>query len=223
MSAKGTRRDLAVARVLDPARERAETRVQRFLDAALELLNTNASRDFTVQEVVEKSGQSLRSFYQYFDGKYELLLALFEDSIRMAAATLSERVERESEPLARLRAFCVEYHGLVRQAPKDAAKASNRQWPGSALGEFAQQLLSEHPAEASRAFGPLVELLEELVTAAVTTGDVRDDIPVRQVVGTVLQVVMFNPFATVIAGRAGKSSDVAEDLWKILFEGLRAQ
>ena len=35
MSAKGTRRDLAVARVLDPARERAETRVQRFLDAAL--------------------------------------------------------------------------------------------------------------------------------------------------------------------------------------------
>ena len=172
---------------------------------------------------MEKSGQSLRSFYQYFDGKYELLLALFEDSIRMAAATLSERVERESEPLARLRAFCVEYHGLVRQAPKDAAKASNRQWPGSALGEFAQQLLSEHPAEASRAFGPLVELLEELVTAAVTTGDVRDDIPVRQVVGTVLQVVMFNPFATVIAGRAGKSSDVAEDLWKILFEGLRAQ
>jgi AcrR family transcriptional regulator len=221
MSAKGTRRDLAVARVLDPARERAETRVQRFLDAALELLNTNASRDFTVQEVVEKSGQSLRSFYQYFDGKYELLLALFEDSIRSAAATLTEVVEEETEPLARLRRFCVEYYLLVRQTPK--VSKGGKAWPGSALGEFAQQLLSEHPAEASRAFGPLVELLEELVSDAVVSGDIRHDIPVKQIVGTVLQVIMFNPFATVIAGRTGKSADVAEDLWKILFEGLHAK
>lgn len=221
MSAKGTRRDLAVARVLDPARERAETRVQRFLDAALELLNTNASRDFTVQEVVEKSGQSLRSFYQYFDGKYELLLALFEDSIRTAATTLTELVDEQTTPLDRLRTFCVEYYGLVRRTPK--LGKDNRQWPGSALGEFAQQLLSDHPAEASRAFGPLVDLLDGLVADAVASGDIRDDIPVKQVVGTVLQVIMFNPFATVIAGRTGKSTEVAEDLWKILFEGLHAR
>ena len=34
-----------------------------------------------MQEVVERSGQSLRSFYQHFDGKHELLLALFEESV----------------------------------------------------------------------------------------------------------------------------------------------
>jgi hypothetical protein len=34
---------------------------------------------------------------------------------------------------------------------------------------------------------------------------------------------MFNPFAAVISGRTGKTSDVAEDLWKMLFEGLRAK
>jgi AcrR family transcriptional regulator len=220
MTAGGTRRDLAVARVLDPARERAETRVQRFLDAALELLNDNPGRDFTVQEVVEKSGQSLRSFYQYFDGKHELLLALFEDSIRTAAVVVEAFVAEESEPIAKLRRFCVEYYRLVRQAPKGAG--GSKKWPITALGVFAQELMSDHPAEASRAFEPLANLLEKLVTEAVASGDVRDDISVSQVVGTVLQVIMFNPFATVISGSTGKVSDVAGDLWKMLFEGLRA-
>lgn len=220
MTAGSTRRDLAVARVLDPARERAETRVQRFLDAALELLNTSPNRDFTVQEVVEKSGQSLRSFYQYFDGKYELLLALFEDSIRAAATTLEERVAKEDAPLDRLRCFCIDYHALVRQGSD--LTIDGKKWPMSSIGEFAQQLLAEHPEEASRAFAPLVKLLEDLVQAAVTSGDLRDDLSVKQVVGTVLQVIMFNPFATVIAGRDSKPGDAAESLWKILFEGLRA-
>src|ERR1700743_2027727 len=95
-SGRGTaasRRELAVARVLDPARERAETRVQAFLDAALELMNNgNSGQEVTVQEVIERSGQSLRSFYQYFDGKHELLLALFEDSVRTTAVNLREAV-----------------------------------------------------------------------------------------------------------------------------------
>jgi AcrR family transcriptional regulator len=60
-------REQAVARSLDPARLRAEKRVQRFIDAALDLMSDSAPGiDFTVQDVVEKSGQSLRSFYQYF-------------------------------------------------------------------------------------------------------------------------------------------------------------
>src|SRR3954463_14585300 len=81
-------RDLAVARSLDPARARAEKRVQRFLDAALELMLESPDKEFTVQEVVERSGQSLRSFYQYFAGKYELLLALFEEAVRKTAVDL---------------------------------------------------------------------------------------------------------------------------------------
>ena len=82
-------RELAVARSLDPARVRAEQRVQRFLDAAMELMQASPEREFTVQEVVERSGQSLRSFYQYFAGKHELLLALFEESVRSSPRSSS--------------------------------------------------------------------------------------------------------------------------------------
>src|SRR2546423_12855435 len=92
-------REQAVARSLDSARMRAESRVQRFIDAALELLSDSApGEDFTVQDVVEKSGQSLRSFYQYFGGKQELLLALFEESVRSTADELRDRIGDEKNP-----------------------------------------------------------------------------------------------------------------------------
>ena len=95
-------RELAVARSLDSARTRAENRVQRFLDAALELMEVNDGKEFTVQEVVERSGQSLRSFYQYFGGKHELLLALFEESVRATADHLRAEVAKEDTPLYQL-------------------------------------------------------------------------------------------------------------------------
>jgi len=74
-------RDRAVERSTRAARQRAATRVQQFLDAARDIIVERSSIDFTVQEVVDRSKQSLRSFYQFFDGKHELLLALFEDAL----------------------------------------------------------------------------------------------------------------------------------------------
>ena len=92
-----------MARSLDPARVRAEKRVQRFIEAALDLMSDSApGMDFTVQDVVEKSGQSLRSFYQYFGGKQELLLALFEESVRSTAEDLQDRIGHEADPVERL-------------------------------------------------------------------------------------------------------------------------
>jgi len=105
-SATASWREQAVARSLDSARVRAESRVQRFIDAALDLLSDSApGEDFTVQDVVEKSGQSLRSFYQYFGGKQELLLALFEESVRSTADELRDRIEAEKNPRDRLHRF----------------------------------------------------------------------------------------------------------------------
>src|SRR5580700_10772137 len=100
------RRDLAVARSLDSARLRSEGRVQRFLDAGFELLaRAESGKEFTVQEVVDRSGQSLRSFYQYFAGKHELLLALFDEAILSTADRLEEQLARQDTPLERLHCF----------------------------------------------------------------------------------------------------------------------
>src|ERR1041384_7320115 len=90
-------RQRAVSRSLNAARSRAEQRVQRFLDASFELIDEKGTTEFTIQEVIDRSKQSLRGFYQYFDGKDELLLALFEDSVLESAIDLREVVERESD------------------------------------------------------------------------------------------------------------------------------
>jgi AcrR family transcriptional regulator len=214
-----SRRELAVARVLDPARARAETKVQRFLDAALELMNSSSGREFTVQEVVERSGQSLRSFYQYFEGKYELLVALFEDSVLSTAEYLGELVDQETDPLARLHRFAVEYYKLCWPG-RDEKTASKG--PSPALSEFAQRLLTDHPGEASQAFKPLTGLFEKLLAEAEAAGAIRPDLRHDRIAGVVLQAIMFNAFATTISGVSTHSDVVvaAEELWTLLLGGI---
>lgn len=212
-------REVAVARVLDPARARAERRVQRFLDAAVELMSSASGKEFTVQEVVERSGQSLRSFYQYFDGKYELLLALFEESVSATADQLRDAVADEQDPLERLHRFVVEYYQLCRPAPKTR---SAKKVPVAAMAEFAQQLLTEHPKEASRAFQPLIALFEDLLMEAMAARRVRTGLGRSRIAGVVLQMVMFNAFSTTISGAASRSDDAAaaEELWDLVLHGI---
>src|ERR1700722_3334462 len=93
----------AVERSIKTAKLRAAQRVQRFLDAAQAIIVEKGSTDFTVQEVVDRSRQSLRSFYQHFDGKHELLLALFEDALRRATDQIRAAASGQEEPLDRLR------------------------------------------------------------------------------------------------------------------------
>lgn len=212
-------REQAVARVADPARLRAETRVQSFLDAAVELMDSDSGKDFTVQEVVERSGQSLRSFYQYFDGKHRLLLALFDESVRSTAEELRGLIEEEKTPLDRLHRFVIEYYRLCRPAHK--ARASKGPTP-RAMAEFAQQLLTEYPEEAARAFVPLLSLLEELLDEAATAGLLRRGLAHGQIAGVALQAIMFNAFASTISRsgtRSGGDAD-AEGLWDLFLHGV---
>ena len=215
-------RELAVARSLDPARARAEERVQRFLDAAVELMMQNdTGKDFTVQDVVERSGQSLRSFYQYFAGKHELLLALFEESVRSTAEHLQQVVDEVDDPFERLHRFVVEHYLLCR--PVRRARATKKSGPTpAAMAEFGQKLLTEHPKEASRAFVPVVSLFEQLLDEAAAAGAIRSGLPIRSVAGVALQAIMFNAFAATISGTSigPDGRDEAEQLWTLFIHGI---
>ncbi len=209
----------AVARSLDPARTRAEFRVQRFLDAALELTRGSRGKEFTVQDVVERSGQSLRSFYQHFAGKHELLLALFEESMHSAAGSLRDVVATEQDPLERLHRFTVEYY-LVCRPVRDVA--SGQRGPDPVLSEFAQQLLLAYPHEAARAFMPLVSLVEELIDATAEAGVLRPGLDRRRLGGVLLQVAAFNAFASTISSQPVRTdgADSAEEVWELILHGM---
>ena len=61
-----------------PTHTDEESRANRFMRSALAILGETGRTDFTVLEVVERSKTSLRSFYQHFSTKDELLLALID-------------------------------------------------------------------------------------------------------------------------------------------------
>lgn len=215
-----TWREQAVARSLDSARTRAEHRVQRFLDAALELMHENETgKDFTVQEVVERSGQSLRSFYQYFGGKHELLLALFEESVRSTTEALRKKVDDEDASIERLHRFVVEYYRMCRPAKHGKGTKTP---VAPVMVDFAQQLLTSHPEEAARAYAPLVALFAEVLDEAADAGVIRPGLRRGPIAGIVLEAIMFNAFSSTIGGFAGRSAaaDPAEELWDLVLNGV---
>jgi AcrR family transcriptional regulator len=215
-------RELAVARSLDTARTRAENRVQRFMGAALELITPGSGKDFTVQEVVERSGQSLRSFYQHFEGKHELLLALFEESVTSTVEFLREKIAAESDPFERLHRFVIEYYEACRPSPGGLPAKDNSP---PVMAEFAQQLLTQHPKEAAKAFVPIVSMFSELLDQASAAGVLRSDLPSKRVTGVVLEAIMFNAFSSTISGASNKDTDgsSAEELWDLFWRGIGTQ
>jgi AcrR family transcriptional regulator len=215
------RRDLAVARSLDTARLRSEGRVQRFLDAGFELLaRAESGKEFTVQEVVDRSGQSLRSFYQYFAGKHELLLALFDEAIRATAERLEEQINSQNGALERLHCFVTEYYRMCLPAPKGRPSKNN---PTPVMAEFCHQLLTSHQTEASRAFVPLVSLLETVLSEAAAAGVVRPDQKHADMAGVMLSTIMFNAaYASTISDLEGPrdSEREAARMWEFVSAGI---
>ena len=70
--------------------------------AAATVLARSNGEDITVQEVADEAGQSLRTLYQYFESKNDLLLAVFEEAMRTYAQLIDEAIADLDDPLERL-------------------------------------------------------------------------------------------------------------------------
>src|SRR5437868_9756955 len=160
-------RERAVSRSLNAARSRAEQRVQRFLDAAFALIDEKGTTEFTIQEVIDRSKQSLRGFYQYFNGKDELLLALFEETVREATDDLRAVIEAEAEPVERLRAFTIRLHEWCDPSEKPSKRSAHNRRP---IMEFSVHLTVDHSERVKAAMAPISRMMRELVEGANSAG-----------------------------------------------------
>jgi AcrR family transcriptional regulator len=201
----------AVERSIKTAKLRAAQRVQRFLDAAQAIIIEKGSTDFTVQEVVDRSRQSLRSFYLQFDGKHELLLALFEDALSRAADQIRAATASHPDPLDRLK-VAVELL-FESSRPDPTAKRP-------LFTDFAPRLLVSHPDEVKVAHAPLVALLTELMQEATAAGKLRSGVNPRRMAAMTMQTVMF------IAQSSGGPDDTsprpitADEVWDFCAHGF---
>jgi len=208
-------RQRAVSKSLSAARTRAEERVQRLLDAAFGLIDEKGTTEFTIQEVVDRSGQSLRGFYQYFEGKDELLFALLEESTGEALADLREAVDAESEPLARLRAFTIRLHEWCEPIGAKRKRGTHNRVP---LSEFSMQLAFKDPERLATVMAPISRMLIELLEAAVAAGALKVDEP-RRAALLIQQTVLYGWFMNRLV-QSPRARVSAEDAWEFCLHGL---
>lgn len=201
----------AVERSIKTAKLRAAQRVQRFLDAAQAIIIEKGSTDFTVQEVVDRSRQSLRSFYLQFDGKHELLLALFEDALSRSAEQIRAATANNSDPLERLK-VAVELL-FESSRPDPTAKRP-------LFTDFAPTLLVSHPAEVKVAHAPLVALLTELMEEASDAGHLRAGVNPRRMAAMTMQTVMFNAQSSPNSDDPAAHPLSADEVWDFCAHGF---
>jgi AcrR family transcriptional regulator len=140
---------VAVAAEPDP-------RIGRLTGAARDLANETGGAAFTVAQVAERAGLSLKSFYRCFRGKDDLLVALLADDSALGATVLAERIEARGGD--GLQAFVEELFTLLTLPAADGY--------ARVLVREHVRLSETHPTELRIALAPLTDLLASCLTTA---------------------------------------------------------
>jgi AcrR family transcriptional regulator len=153
-----------VGRSLRTAAERSVDRGMNLIRAATTVLDRANGTDITVQEVADEAGQSLRTLYQYFESKDDLLLAVFEESMRMYAQLVERSIRQIEDPLERLAGAIV---AAVRM-PEMSGSGVNR-----GLVRLRLRLSETRPEMVGRAQSAITTLVSNLVQAAAEAGRIQ--------------------------------------------------
>lgn len=150
-----------VGRSLQAARQRSIDRGAGLIRAAATLLERSGGAGFTVQEVAEEAGQSLRTLYLYFESKDDLLLAVFEEGMRAYARIVADAIVDLDDPLDRLAGALLAARRLPEQSPLGVK---------GGLSRLRLKLSEVDPELVGRAQAPVASVLTDLVAAAVDAG-----------------------------------------------------
>jgi uncharacterized protein (TIGR00369 family) len=157
------------------------TRDARFIKTAVEILGETGRTDFTVQEVVARSKTSLRAFYQHFNSKDELLIALLERTMAQSAqAWRAETTGLDSTAAIKL------IIDRISAEPESSTQDSlNR-----AMNLYNQHLAETRPRDYARVLSPLHELVRDVVQRGITEGVFRPNLEVGPAAAIVTQTVL---------------------------------
>jgi len=201
-------RQRALDRSLVEARRRALDKSSCFVDAAIELLNETGGLQFTVQEVVDRSKLSLRSFYQSFASKDDLLLALFEEYVVAATAWQADLMSGHDDPIEQIRVFLTSLWA-GRLKPEVTV----------ALAVYHVTLGATRPADLARALEPQREVLLDAVQRGVAAGQVRDDIACDRLA----EILLHTGNAAVQTKILRTASESPDDVWAFCLGALQPQ
>jgi AcrR family transcriptional regulator len=200
--------------VLDSARRRAVEQSRRIVAAAREIVGESGLDGLTVQKVLARTGLSLRAFYQRFAGKDDLLVAVFEETMRDAAATFTAEVAAVVDPVDKLRQLVrgIFTRGIADEVLKHSVPLSREH----------MRLAEARPAELRYALEPLTVLLADHLAAGMDAGVVRRA-DARRLAVLVMNLVSAQIHAVVLGTAAERDVERSgAELWEFCWRAVGA-
>lgn len=217
----GTTSDEAMCSDKDVA-EAGPDRTRQLIDAAYALLEDEGLEGLTIRAVLKKTGLARRAFYERFAGKDDLMLAVFEHTIRLAAIHYAEQVNTLRDPMERLK-HIVTSIGLGKGSlDGEDSDLSNRR--GAAMSREHLRLAESRPADLQAALSPLMMLIAQELSDGIDAGSVRQCSPQR------LATLVYNLVSTTVhtellaeeSGQPARRQELAADIWEFCRRAIAA-
>jgi TetR/AcrR family transcriptional regulator len=194
--------------VVQRSRDRSVEQARSIVAAARRLIETKGP-SFTTQELTKEAGIALQTFYRYFSGKDQLLLAVIEDIIDENCGVFREQAYKLSDPVDRLRYYVdATVHALETPGGGPSFMTSEH---------FRLQTL--YPTEVARATQPYTDLLVEEIRIAQGAGLVHPHDPDYAAwLITQLSMAVFHHYDC--AGLEQSVDEIAEKLWEFCYAAL---
>lgn len=199
--------------MIEAGRDQILERSRKIVEAAYELLESEGLEALTIRAVLTKTGLARRAFYERFAGKDDLMLAVFEQAIRMAARQCAEQIASVADPVARLRIIVMTI--VLGSGVAEGVEPSNRR--GAAMSREHLRLAESRPTDLQAAIDPLIDLLTVQLAAGMSAGLVRQADPQR------LATLVYNLVSTTVHTELlahetampdpERRTKLADDLW----------
>ncbi|MDB6103541.1 MAG: TetR family transcriptional regulator [Gammaproteobacteria bacterium] len=211
-------------RVLETGRDQILERSRKIVQAAYELLEEQGLEGLTIRAVLKRTGLSRRAFYERFEGKDDLVLAVFEHTIRRAASYLTELARTTADPMERLKVIVTSLvFGNLTLAAPEAAQSNRR---GAALSREHLRLAESRPADLQAALRPLHAVITQQLSDGMQAGCVRRDDPQRMA-ALVYNLVSTTVHTELLAQESARPdranrARLAEDIWEFCRRAITA-
>ncbi len=202
-------------------REGERSRRQTLIDAAYELLDEGGLEELTIRAVLARTGLARRAFYECFQGKDDLVLAVFDSSLRAAALQFRDITGQCASPEEALRAVVTGI--VVGQLGYDNMFDNRR---GAALSREHLRLAQTRQGELQSALQPLLDEIAGHVSDGIAAGRFRDADP--QLQARLIYNLVSTTVHTVLLAEEGGTADprersaLAEAIWEFCRRGIMA-
>ena len=152
--------------------EKAKETKQRISRVALELFNDKGFTNVTVDEIIEKAASSKGAFYNHFKSKHDIFAEKFKEIDDFYVEELFPKLEQETDVVKKLKSFLSMQMAYIEQdLGWDVVRTI-----------YEQELNPERESYFRNPNRPLYHFLVEVMKEGISSGQLRDDLTVREMV-----------------------------------------